>query len=256
MQDSYPDENIIQYIDDEMTMDEKQTFEKLLQQDAVLYERYQFMLAAKQAIRSKGLKEQVGKVHKDYIQSLNGPAVTTTHISHKLSFLKTFMRAAAVLVFVVAGYGIFELSTTNNDSLYKSNFVNFQLAVVRGEKQSKQIDSLYNAENYDAVIKAFNAGAQREQKDYFLAAQSYLHLNKPEEAISAFQRIEKINASTGQKSFVEQTDFYLALAYIKAGRIDEAEEQLNKITSNEQHLFYNNAENISRFKLKILKLKN
>jgi hypothetical protein len=38
----------------EMTMDEKQAFEKLLQQDAVLYERYQFMLAAKQAIRSKG----------------------------------------------------------------------------------------------------------------------------------------------------------------------------------------------------------
>ena len=35
MQDNYPDENIIQYIDDEMTMDEKKAFEKLLQEDAV-----------------------------------------------------------------------------------------------------------------------------------------------------------------------------------------------------------------------------
>jgi hypothetical protein len=73
MQDNYSDENIIQYIDDEMTMDEKQAFEKLLQQDMVLYERYQFMLAAKQAIRSKGLKEQVSKIHEEYIRSLHRP---------------------------------------------------------------------------------------------------------------------------------------------------------------------------------------
>src|SRR6476469_6018947 len=121
MQDKYPDENIIQYIDDEMTMDEKQAFEKLLQQDAVLYERYQFMLAAKQAIRSKGLKEQVGKIQEEYIQSLNRPGITTAHISRH-SFFKTFMRVAAMLIFIVAGYGILEFSTTNNDSLYESSF--------------------------------------------------------------------------------------------------------------------------------------
>ena len=256
MQDNYPDENIIQYIDDEMTMDEKQAFEKLLQQDAVLYERYQFMLAAKQAIRSKGLKEQVSKIHEEYIQSLNRPAVTTTHISHKHSIFKTFMRVAAVLIFVVAGYGVFEFSTTDNDSLYKSSFINYQYNIIRGGEQSKRIDSLYNAANYNAVLTAFNANSQKEQKDYFLAAQSYLHLNKPEAAISAFQQIEKMNASTDQKSFVDETDFYLALAYIKAGRIAEAEKQLNKITSNKQHLFYNNAKNISTLKLKILQFKN
>jgi len=123
MQDNNPDENIIQYIDDEMTIDEKQAFEKLLQEDAVLYERYHFMLAAKQAIRSKGLKEQVGKIQEEYIQSLNPAAATTARISRKYSFFRTFMRVAAVLIFVVAGYGIFEFSTTNNDSLYESSFI-------------------------------------------------------------------------------------------------------------------------------------
>jgi hypothetical protein len=256
MQDKYPDENIIQYIDDEMTMDEKKAFEKLLQQDAVLYERYQFILAAKQAIRSKGLKEQVGKIQEEYIQSLNRAAGITDGISRKHSFFKTFMRVAAVLIFVVAGYGIFEFSTTNNDSLYNSGFISYQLNISRGEEQSQQIDSLYIAENYNAVITAFNANAQKKQEDYFLAAQSYLHLDKPDEAISAFQQIEKMNASTDRKYFVEETDFYLALAYIKAGKISEAEKQLNAITSNKQHLFYNKAEDISRLKLTILKLKN
>ena len=256
MQDNYPDENIIQYIDDEMTMDEKKAFEKLLQEDAVLYERYQFMLAAKQAIRSKGLKEQVSKIHEEYIQSLNRPAVATTRISGKRSFFKTFMRVAAVLIFVVTGYGVFEFSTTNKDSVYESSFINYQLNVSRGGEQARQIDSLYNAENYNSVITAFNASAQKVQKDYFLAAQSYLHLDKPEEAISTFRQIKKMNASTDHKSFVDETDFYLACAYIKAGRISEAEKQLNMITSNKQHVFYNNAKNISRLKLKILQLKN
>jgi hypothetical protein len=256
MQDNYPDEIIIQYIDDEMTMDEKQAFKKLLQQDAVLYERYQFMLAAKQAIRSKGLKEEVGKIHEEYIQSLNRQTVTTRHVSRKHSIFKTFMRVAAVLIFVVAGYGIFEFGTTNNNSVYKSGFINYQLNVSRGEEQAQQIDSLYNAENYNAVITAFNTTAKKEQEDYFLAAQSYLHLNKPEKAIFAFQQIEKMNALTDRKYFVDETDFYLALAYIKAGRIGEAEKQLNKIHSNKQHLFYNKAKDISRVKLKILQLKN
>ena len=256
MQDNYPDEIIIQYIDDEMTIDEKQAFEKLLQEDAVLYERYQFMLAAKQAIRSRGLKERVGKIQEEYIQSLNSPAVTTTHIPSKYSIFKTLMRVAAVLIFAVAGYGIFEFSTTNNNSVYESSFINYQLNVSRGAEQTHQVDSLYNAENYRAVITAFNAKAQKEQEDYFIAAQSCLHLNKPEEAISAFQQIEKMNASTDHKSFVDETDFYLALAYIKAGRISEAEKQLNKINSNKQHLFYNKAKDISKFKLKILQLKN
>jgi len=256
MQDNYFDENIIQYIDNEMTEEEKLAFEKSLQQDAVLYERYQFMLAAKQAIRSKGLKERVNKIHEEYIQSLNRWPVTTTHFPSKHSFFKTFMRIAAVLIFVVAGYGIFEVSTTNSDSLYKSSFINYQLNVSRGEDHAQQIDSLYNAENYNAVITTFNAKTEKDQKDYFLAAQSYLHLDRPGEAIFALQQIEKMNASTDQKSFVDEVDFYLALAYIKTGRINEAEMQLDKITSNKQHLFYNNAKSISRLKLKILQLKN
>ncbi|HEX5151149.1 MAG TPA: hypothetical protein VFW07_06850 [Parafilimonas sp.] len=256
MQDNYSDENIIQYIDDEMTVDEKQAFEKLLQEDAVLYGRYQFMLAAKQAIRSKGLKEQVGKIHQEYMQSLNRPAVATTHIPRKHSIFKAFMRVAAVLILAVSGYGVFEFGTTNNNSLYESSFIDYQIEVVRGAEQSQQIDSLYNAKNYNAVITAFNAKTQKDQRDYFIAAQSYLHLDKPEEAISAFQQIEKLNAATDSKYFVDETDFYLALAYIKAGRISEAEKQLNTITSNKQHLFYSNAKNISRVKLEILQIKN
>jgi hypothetical protein len=69
------------------------------------------------------------------------------------------------------------------------------------------------------VITAFNSqAAQKSAGRLFSCCSILLHLNKLMRPISAFQQIEKMNASTDRKYFVEETDFYLALAYIKAGR--------------------------------------
>ena len=114
---------------------------------------------------------------------------------------------------------------------------------------------MYNSGSYQKVISAVSLKEHKSQKDYFLAAQSYLQLNDADAAINAFKQVEDINQKTNEKYFVYETDYYLALAYIKAGNIEKAEQQLNKITSNKQHPFYNQAKSITRTKLFILKLK-
>lgn len=259
MPDNYSSDitdNLVQYLDNEMTDTEKQAFEKLLQQDTALHERYQLMLIAKQAIRSKGLKEKVSALHKEYIKAREQSQPKEINISRKSSsFFKNFMRVAAVFIIAVAGYGIFEFSSTNTNTVFNNNFVVYNLPVTRGAAEHKLIYSLYAAANYNAVVNAFKATNEKSQEDYFLAAQAYLQLNRTAEAINSFQQVEKMNAESNQQYFVEETDFYLALAYIKAGRINEAQNQLNKITSNKRHLFYNKAKNISKLKLEILKMK-
>lgn len=259
MPDNYSNDitdNLVQYLDNEMTDAEKQAFEKLLQQDAVLYERYQFLFIAKQAIRAKGLKEKVSALHKEYIQTQQQSEPEVINISRKSSsFFKNFMRVAAVFIIAIAGYGIFEFSSTNTNAVFNNNFVAYNLPVTRGATDHKLIDSLYNARNYNAVVNAFRITNEKKQEDYFLAAQAYLQLNKTAEAINSLQQVEKMNAESNQQYFIEETDYYLALAYIKAGKINEAQNQLNKITSNKHHLFYDKARNISKLKLEILKLK-
>ncbi len=248
-------EMLIRYMDNELSEKEKPAVEKLLQENAEANERYQLLLAAKQAIRSGGLKQRVQKIHDEYIQANAKTEPAHAKVVRASSVFKTFMRIAAVFVIAVGGYGVYEYSTTNNASVFNNNFAKYELPVNRGENSTNDIDSLYNASNYAAAINAFEAKTQKDQKDYFIAGQSYLQLNNADKAIAAFEQIQNLNSTSTTKYFVEETDYYLALAFIKAGKISEAQSQLDKITSDKQHLFYNQAKNISGLKLHILKLK-
>ena len=87
------------------------------------------------------------------------------------------------------------------------------------------------------------------------AGQAYLQLNNANAAIHNFQEVENLNSKSTEKYFEQETDYYCMLAYIKAGKIEDAERLLDKIKSNPQHLFYNKAKDISRIQLMMLKWK-
>jgi len=246
-------ELLIKYMDNELSPDEKTAVEKMLHEDADVNERYQHLLAAKQAIRHQNLKQRVRLVHDEYIsERANNINITKTKTP---SIFKTFMRVAAVFIAVIAGYGVFEYSTTTTQSIFNDNYISYQLPVNRGADETDEIDSLYAAKNYTAVVNAFEQIPQKSQEDYFIAGQSYLSLDNTDKAIKCFLDVKKINNSSAQKYFVDETDYYLALAYLKAGNIDEAENLLNKITADKQNLYYKKAKDISGYKLRILKLK-
>jgi len=248
-------ELLIRYMDGELADDERIATEKMLKENASLQERYENLLAAKQAIRSKGLKERVHALHQQYYNEIQAGKTTPAKVIKPAFGVKTFMRIAAVLILVIAGYGVYQFTSTNNNSLYEANFENYQLPVMRSEAEPNSIDSLYNANNFTAVIATVTAKPVKTQKDYFLIAQSYLQTNNATAAINAFKNVEQLNNAAAEKYFVQETDYYLALAYIKANDIDAAENQLNKITANTQHMFYSKAKQISSTKLMILKWK-
>lgn len=248
-------ELLISYIDGELDATEKAAAEKLLQEDAALKERFDNLLAAKQAIKSQGLKQHIQSLHQQYYTEVQATETAPVKVIKPAFGLKTFMRIAAVFILVVAGYGVYQYTATDNESLYADNYISYLLPVTRGAEQPDDLDALYSANNYTAVIAAVNGKQQKTQKDYFLAAQAYLQTNDAAAAISAFKNVEQLNSTSTDKYFAEETDYYLALAYIKAGNIDAAEKQLNKINANKQHMFYNKASAISNMKLTILKWK-
>ncbi len=246
-------EMLVRYIDNELSPDEKPVVEKMLFENADINERYQYLLAAKQAIRYQYLKQRVHALHNKYINSEIAETIPPAIV--KLSVFKIFLRVAAVLIAVIAGSAIFEYATTTDQSVYNNNFINYELPVNRGVSNTNSIDSLYSAANYTAVIKSFEEKPQKNQEDYFIAAQSYLHLDNTDMAIQSFLEVKKLNDASTQKYFVDETDYYLALAYIKASNIDAAENLLTNITADKQNLFYDKAKEISGYKLSILKLK-
>ena len=67
--------------------------------------------------------------------------------------------------------------------------------------------------------------------------------------------MQKVNNGSESKQFADESDYYLALAYIKAGNIDQAQAMLDKIIANPKHMYYAKAKEISNGSLTILKWK-
>ena len=130
------------------------------------------------------------------------------------------------------------------------------MPVSRGKGQAQQsIDSLFSANNFSGVIEVFKTITDKNQKDYFLAALASLETGDSQSAIDDLKNVQQLNSNSTEKYFEQETDYYLALAYIKAGNIEEAEKQLGIIKANKQHMFYQKTNEISSTKLEILKMK-
>jgi tetratricopeptide (TPR) repeat protein len=248
-------EMLVRYMDGEMNEAERAATEKLLQDNAAIRERFQYFKEARRAIRSQGLKQRVKAIHQEYAQEVSSNEKNKAKVVKPASFLKNWISIAAIFVLAIVGYSTFQYVSTTTESVYSENFMAYQLPVNRGNTQADTLNALYNAGKYNGVINAFNALQSKDQKAYFLVGQAFLQLDNAKAAINAFKQVENINNSSIDKYFAQETDYYLALAYIKSGNIEAAEEKLNKITSNKQHLFYRKATNISRTKLMMLKLK-
>ncbi len=218
-------EQLIKYMDNELNINDRIIMEKLLQTNTALQHAAHSIKPAAKIIKPK-------------------------------LFFKTFMRVAAVFFIAAAGYAVFLYSSTSGQSVYNNNFIAYHLPSTRGSETVSNLNALYNNGNYNDVIKSFSFTQPKTQQAYFLAAQSYLQLNKTTDAINAFKAVETVNANSSVKYYEQETDYYLMLAYIKNGEIQLAEQKLDKITSNKQHLFYKNAKSISKTKLQILKWKN
>lgn len=245
-------EMLTRYMDGELTTEEKITMEELLKKDVTLQERYQHLLAARRAIRMQGLKQHVQAIQKEYLQEMHSEKPTGKNIS----VFRTFMSVAAVLIIIVAGYGLFQYISTTNESVYSSNFINYNAPVSRGNIPANGMVDLYSSGKYAEVVRYFESLPNKSQQDYFIVAQAYLHLNNSKAAINNFKQVQNLNNNSTGKYFVQETDYFLLLAYIKSGDIDEAEKKLDKIISDKQHLFYKKAKSISRTKLIILKWKD
>ena len=250
-------EQLIRYLDGELSPDEIAVTEKLLQQDAAIKDRFDNLVVARNAIRHEGLTEKVKNLHQQFYPEVAATNDTAKIIKPAFGIaVKFILRIAAALIFIVAGYAVYEYRTTSNDSVYADNFIEYQLPVSRGDSQAiSKIDSLFTANNFTAVIENFKLLKDKKQKEYFLAGLASLEVGDSKSAIDELKNVQQLNSSSTEKYFEQEAEYYLALAYIKAGNIDEAEKQLTIIKANKQHLFYQKANEISRTKLYILRMK-
>jgi predicted negative regulator of RcsB-dependent stress response len=231
------DDEIIRYIDGEMTDGEKMEFEKRLATDESLKQAFGNLQLAKEAVRSFGLKEKVAGIHRQMMKEL-GTETPVKQISNVRRIIRYSVAVAAsvLLIFVcIEGYKFYTLSS---QKLFAENYTPYELTTTRGGDDStiSKIEQAYREKKFGAVIN-LNKVSVLSIKDVFLTAMSYLETNDYSRAISNFQLVIAEIEDDKTSVLKDAAEYYLALAYLRNNDYDQAIELMNAIHDNSSHLY-------------------
>lgn len=176
-----------------------------------------------------------------------------SHI-RSLRLSKTLLAIAASLILVAVAIFYITLSPSK---LFAENFEVYRTASTRAEENASELISHYEQKNYKGTIQAYEALPWSSIKETFLAGNAYLMLSQPDKAINCFERVIKINKNLQpeKRRFEDESEYYMALAYLESNRPTEADVIFRKINEDASHSYHDRASNFLLLKIKLLKLK-
>ena len=233
---------LIQYLDNELDPQERLLVESQLSADAALQEQLERLRVAKQAFKQYARRQQVGAIHAEMMKSRKPAPVR---------LLRMTMRVAALLMVLLLIAGLVQYSLLDASRLYSTQYETFTLGISRDVTSASPIEQAYRQGNMQQVIALYESNPT----DHFLAGQAYLSQNNPQQAIAAFEKQLNANANLELKPYQDDAEYYLALAWLKAGRTDKALPLFEKIHSQPVHAYHHEVSGWYLTKLRWLKRK-
>lgn len=252
-------ERLDDYLDHKLSDEEMEAVTALLQHDPSARQALEQLKIARETISLSGLQQRIKGSHvQNRKLAADFEAKTSFGRPGVVRYLRPALQMAAAIAVLIFGAGVFQFFTYNGQAAYDDNFLSYHLSVKRNDyvTDHREIDSLYRAGQFEAVVQTYRAGDSSDNFSRFLTAMAYLESGNEQEAITLFLRIQQENSEAPSKSFEQEAAYYLALAYLKAGETDKALELINDIKKNDRHLFRNNFTEWELWKLRIIALKD
>lgn len=213
------------YVRGELSASEASAFESELKNDPLLQQEYEFrknLIAVTEAEDSKAFRNQLERY--EQASSFNP---------------RKLLKFGVAAVFVLGLTYIIGFHKTAEEKLFAKNFEayrNVVQPVVRGEESENDLYlafSNYENADYNEAIKRFNSTLESSQDApiYFYLGISYLATDDTEEAITNFNNY----LNTKDTRFKEQTHWYEALAYLRAGNKEMAQTLFENIVALQQY---------------------
>lgn len=154
----------------------------------------------------------------------------------RLYFLLPIMAAAAIALLVVFNPGIFSLESNTPGQLAEAYMEDSFLAsqeITKGTEDIEQAKlkahTFYNNKKFSEAIQQFEIlpdSVQSDKVTQFFLGMSYLYNEEYADAVSSFEQAQTI---ANDSRFEQELQWYLSIAYIKAGDRIKAEILLQKI---------------------------
>jgi hypothetical protein len=244
-------EMLIDYLDKQLNQEDSARMESALQKDINLERELQYLNFAIDTVRLDKINQKVASIRqsqeKEQILVKAAPAIVR-------SMYKISLRVAAVIVLFFCLASVYKYSSVNNQSFYNKQFSGYELSNSRGQEAHEAEVNAYQNNNWNEVISLYNAGANQSNQQSFLAAMAEMQLNHFQNAITIFEKL--LNSKSGDATYLEESEYYLSLAYLMNREGSKAIQMINKIKANPDHTYYPIVSKFSSIDLKIIELKN
>lgn len=219
------EELIALYFEGKLNSEQQVYFDELLRNDMGFKEELEFEQAVKTAIISTKKDNLRNKLHR-----LEPPKEKKNYV---------FIGIAASIIIALGVFGLLKNSQSfTGDELYAQYFEPYSNIIApssRGDASKNEINiafRYYDSKNYKIASEKFESLFASSETSYFLFYQAICELliGNTDKAIKLLEQHKKYNDRLSN-----QTDWYLALAFLKSNQTDTAKELLVKIIDNKSY---------------------
>jgi hypothetical protein len=249
-------ELLIDHLDKKIQGESLPEAETLLQTDSNAREEWQYLQAAVDAVEHHALHAKVAAIRSAYAEASADKADSAPAKKPVVrSITRNIYRIAAAIVLLIGSLAIYKFITVNADDFYTRHYIAYELPTSRSGAETPAIEAAYRNADWNAVINLYNSLSAKGNQDHFLAGIAALELKQFPQAIERFTQILNNNSVNNDTYFQDESEYYLALAYIANDEIAKASTLLDKIKADNNHLYREKAEDMSGTDFKILELK-
>ncbi len=243
-------EILIDYLDKKLNTEESVRVSKLIQTDPATAAEFEYLKLAIDIVHQNAIQAKVSAIRESFGAN-RVPVKSETAVVR--SIFKITMRVAAISLLILGSAILFKIVSVNSQSVYNKEFSDYEINSTRGSSVQDAETEAYRNKDWNQVVAVYRTEKSMTNRASFLAAISEMKLNHFPEAISLFEKTLKANPD--DKSFHEESEYYLALACLRNHQEQKGVELINKIKADTSHTYYPMASKIPSIDLKIIELK-
>jgi tetratricopeptide (TPR) repeat protein len=244
-------EKLIRYLDGELGEAESKALRTELEKNTAMQQELDNLILAKGIIKNYGLQQKVNGIHQTMMQEITVPAKPVVR-----SLPKMMMRIAASIIILAGLFGLYQYLAVSPDNLYNDQYTAYQVATMRGTTTASALEKAYSEKKYDTVIALYTQTANATPYEQFLAAQAYLAKADYINAVVLFNAIIEKSKAANTSTLNDDTEYYLALSYLKNNETAKALPLFKKIHDDKDHLYHNKIGSWYLTKLKLMNWRN
>jgi len=240
-------DRIESYIRGEMNEHEANEFQQELEQNSELAEYYRTLNAFDKKLKKEDrdkTKEKIKQAFNEYLEE-NYPDKERRVQPGQIRFTP-WLAAAAVIIIALTVYFLLITNQKSSPSfLYKKHFAHYD-HTIQPRDGNNSISNFYNgmqlykAGSFKKALNSFlSADAKYRQISSFYIGLCYLNLDKYREAIDYLNEAVTLNGD-----HKEDAEWYLALAYLADGDIEDSERIVKRIASIPKHYYHEQAKDL------------